>query len=360
MRSHMKKTRQANFELLRIVAMLMVIALHYLVKGGVAYSFVGKSTPVNYFAWLLEAFCLVAVNCYVLISGYFLVESEWRPGRTASLLCQVLFYSLLIPLAFMLVGVIPFGSVSLYEWVEYVFPISTEHYWFATAYVLMYLFAPLLGAGIRQMDKRQMQVIIGLLLFFFCLVKSVVPIFLAADRFGYDFGWFLCLFVIAGYIRRFGIPWLEKKSHAAVLYVLTAAATWGVSMACRILGERFGILESYADTPYTYNHIFCLIGAVSLFYVFKDSNIREGKVSEIICRLAPYTFGVYLLHEHKLVRYLWPEWAHVEAVTGSWSFIPHMLGCIVLVYGIGSVVDFIRAKLFLIVGNGVKGYRDRK
>ena len=242
MRSHMKKTRQANFELLRIVAMLMVIALHYLVKGGVAYPFVGKSTPVNYFAWLLEAFCLVAVNCYVLISGYFLVESEWRPGRTVSLLCQVLFYSLLIPIAFMLVGVIPFGSVSLYEWVEYVFPISTEHYWFATAYVLMYLFAPLLGVGIRQMDKRQMQVIIGLLLFFFCLVKSVVPIFLATDRFGYDFGWFLCLFVIAGYIRRFGIPWLEKKSHAAVLYVLTAATTWGISMVCRVLVAQFGVL----------------------------------------------------------------------------------------------------------------------
>ena len=205
-----------------------------------------------------------------------------------------------------------------------------------------------------------MQVIIGLLLFFFSLIKSVVPIFLATDRFGYDFGWFLCLFVIAGYIRRFGIPWLEKKSHAVVLYVLTATATWGISMACRILGERFGILESYADIPYTYNHIFCLIGAVSLFYVFKDGSIKVGKVSEIICRLAPYTFGVYLIHEHKLVRYLWPEWAHVEAVTGSWSFIPHMLGCIILIYCLGSAVDFIRAKLFLIVGNGVKGYRDRK
>lgn len=360
MRSHMKKARQANFELLRIVAMLMVIALHYLVKGGVAYPFVGKSTPANYFAWLLEAFCLVAVNCYVLISGYFLVESEWRPGRTVSLLCQVLFYSLLIPLVCMLADVIPFGNVSLYEWVEYAFPISTEHYWFATAYVLMYLFAPLLASGIRQMNKSQMQVVIGLLIFFFSLVKSLVPIFLATDRFGYDFGWFLCLFVIGGYIRRFGIPWLEKKSHAVVLYMLAAAATWSVSMVCRMFGDRFTFLESYADTPYTYNHIFCLIGAISLFYVFKNSRIKDGMISEIICGLAPYTFGVYLLHEHKLIRYLWLEWAHVEAVTGSWSFIPHMLGCIVMVYSLGSVIDFIRAKIFLLVENGVKGYRDRK
>ena len=48
-------------------------------------------TLVNYTAWLVEAFCIVAVNCYVLLSGYFLVESEWKPGRALSLLFKVLF-----------------------------------------------------------------------------------------------------------------------------------------------------------------------------------------------------------------------------------------------------------------------------
>ena len=89
--------RQANFELLRIVAMFMIISLHYLVKGWVAtpFPFAVKENPVAVFAWLVEAFCIVAVNCYVLISGYFLVESAWKPERVRSLLAQVLFYSLL-------------------------------------------------------------------------------------------------------------------------------------------------------------------------------------------------------------------------------------------------------------------------
>ncbi len=356
MEIYMKKTRQANFELLRIVAMVMVIILHYLVKGAVAEDFVGSSAPVIYFAWLLEAFCLVAVNCYVLISGYFLVESEWKPGRAVSLLCQVLFYSLLIPVVLMLFGMIPVNSVSLYEWVGYAFPINTEHYWFATAYLLMYLFAPLLAAGIRQMDKRQLQIVTGLLLFFFSLVKSVVPIVFATDRFGYDFGWFLCLFVLGGYIRRFGIPWLEKRSHAVLLYVLASAATWTVSMACRMYADRVTALGAYADTLYTYNHIFCLTGAVSLFHVFKNCEIKEGKASALICKLAPYTFGVYLLHEHMLVRYRWLEWVHVDAVAGKWAFLPHMAGCAALVYIAGTLVDFVRARLFQAV---VKGFQSR-
>lgn len=74
--------RQANFELLRVVAMFMIISLHYLVKGGAAvpFPFAAGENPVGVLAWLIEAFCIVAVNCYVLISGYFLVESAWKPG----------------------------------------------------------------------------------------------------------------------------------------------------------------------------------------------------------------------------------------------------------------------------------------
>ena len=102
----MPAKRQSNFELLRIVAMFMIIALHYLVKGNVAAPWSESRTLVNYTAWLVEAFCIVAVNCYVLLSGYFLVESEWKPGRALSLLFQVLFYSLAVPAAMLGIGMI--------------------------------------------------------------------------------------------------------------------------------------------------------------------------------------------------------------------------------------------------------------
>ena len=81
----MKSKRQANFELLRIVAMLMIIVLHYLNKGELLTAYTTDRTVINYAAHLIEAFCIVAVNCYVLLSGYFLVESAWRPGRVVSL-----------------------------------------------------------------------------------------------------------------------------------------------------------------------------------------------------------------------------------------------------------------------------------
>lgn len=342
------RQRQANFELLRIAAMLMIISLHYLVKGGLVLPapFGASSNPAGVLAWLIEAFCIVAVNCYVLISGYFLVESVWRPKRAISLLLQVLFYSLLIPVVFLLAGVSSAADMGLYDWINCALPIGTEHYWFATAYLVLYLFAPLLAAGIRQMEKRQLQMAIAFLLCFFSLEKTVFPVSLVTDRKGYDFGWFLCLFVIAGYIRKYGIPWLEKQSHAAVSYVLSCLAVWGLALFSNSLGGRIDAFAYYADMPYTYNHVLCLAGSVSLFYLFKNMRLREGRFAESVRRIAPFTFGVYLLHEHNLVRWEWMRWLGVEKAAGSFFFVPHMIMCVLLVYAVGTVVDAVRTWVF--------------
>ncbi len=340
----MERKRQANFELLRIVAMLMVITLHYLNKGGVMPEN-GYHTTVQYAAGLIEAFCIVAVNCYVLVSGYFLAEAKWKPRRIGYLLCQILFYSLLVPLVVLPAGLCGEGF-TVYDWIGCLFPIQTEHYWFATNYLLLYLLAPFLAAGVRQLDKRSMQVSIVLLLCFYSLGKTILPVRLATDRYGYDLGWFICLFLVAGYLRRFGIPWLEKRKNALVLYVCASMAIWGASAVSDMLSAKINAFSYYRGMPYSYNYLFCLLSSVGLFYVFKDSVIREGRGAKVICALAAYTFGVYLLHEHVLVRYQWPVWLNVDTVKDSFYFIPHMAGSVLLVYAAGTTADCVRAWIF--------------
>lgn len=351
----MQSKRQANFELLRIVAMLMIIVLHYLNKGNLVTAYTTDQSAVNYAAHLIEAFCIVSVNCYVLLSGYFLVESAWKPGRIVSLVAQILFYSVLIPVILICVGAVSWGSLSIYDWLTYVLPIETEHYWFATAYLIMYLLAPLLAAGVRAVEKRTLQMIIGVLLLYFSIWKSLLPAVIATDRYGYEYGWFLCLFLIAAYIRLYGCPVLEKSKNAIWLYVGAALC---IFMLTAVSGKLAGTVKSfgyYMGMPTTYNHILCLLGAIGLFMVFRDMKPREGKAATLVRRLAPYTFGVYLIHEHVLVRYEWMQWLQVERVRGSFLFVPHMIGCVLLVYAVGTAVDWVRARLFrFIADNRIK------
>ena len=347
----MQSKRQANFELLRIVAMLMIIVLHYLNKGNIIMGYMTDSSIEINTGRFIEAFCIVSVNCYVLISGYFLVESAWKPERIITLVAQVLFYSVLIPIVLVFVGVISFGDLSIYDWLNFVLPIETEHYWFATAYLLMYVFAPLLAMGIRAVEKRTLQIVILVLVFYFSVWKSVLPVVIATDKYGYEYGWFLCLFLIAAYIRLYGCPALERKTNALILYVGMGLGIFLLSVASGSLAKTIKGFSYYTGMPATYNHIFCLLGSVGLFMLFKDMKPWEGKAASMIARLSPYTFGVYLLHEHILVRSEWMLWLGIEYVWGSFLFIPHMIGCVLIVYAVGTAVDYVRARIFRVIEN---------
>ena len=82
------KTTQRDYgiDLLRIVSMLMVPIVHILGQGGVISATIPFSLQYES-AWLLESFLLVAVNCFVLITGYVYYGKETKYYRL-SLKCK--------------------------------------------------------------------------------------------------------------------------------------------------------------------------------------------------------------------------------------------------------------------------------
>lgn len=348
------KKRQVNFELLRIVAMLMVITLHYLNKGGIAISYAEDGSVVNHVAWFIESFCIVAVNGYVLISGYFFMEKDFRLSRVIVLICQVLFYSIVVSVVLALIGVIKIAELGSYDFLTILLPIQMEQYWFATSYVFMVLFAPFVGAGIKQIKKKELEIIIISLLVIFSIGKTVLPIHFPIDNWGYDFGWFLCLVLIAGYIKTYGIPWFSSFRKSLITYVVSSFLIFIMGALVGIVTRKFGVFSYYGDMIYSYNYLLVLISAVALFYTFFYFHIKEGNWSKRIEKIAPLTFGVYLLHEHIGIRNSWTTWFGVEKVQGSFLFIPHMLVTVVLIFTIGIVVDYGRMKLFTYVIKVIK------
>ena len=348
-----KTARHAGVELLRSIAMLMVITLHYLDKGGVLVSLTEKQGVSGYLAWLLEAFCIVAVNTYVLVSGYFLTEAGFKLKRLVQLVCQLLFYSILVPVVLVLAGQLPASRLTLYDLLNYFLPVQMNHYWFGTAYVLMYLFVPVLSAGVRNLSKKQLGFTILTLLLVFSVSKSVLPFQLAIDRQGYDVVWFLCLFLVAAYLRLYGAGELpgrkgEKPGCSAgfFLYIAGGFGIFLLSLILAFLSSRFGKFAYFVESPYQYNHILCLLAAIGLFYGFLNVKLSEGKVAALARWLGPYTFGVYLLHENISIRYLWPAWvqALIPAPGGTW--ILQWLAGIFMVFAAGILIDFLRSRLF--------------
>ncbi|HBA68314.1 MAG TPA: hypothetical protein DCZ40_03040 [Lachnospiraceae bacterium] len=350
-----RKERLINYELLRIIAMLMVITLHYLSHTGMLLTAGGEGGSSRVLGMLTESFCIVAVNVYVLISGYFLSEAGFKIKRVLILVCQVLFYAILIPLIMTGAGLSANGGEEgIYGLIQYVFPLQTEHYWFAASYVYLYLFTPLLNIAVKGMGKRQLQITIGGLLLLFCGWKSIVPVHFVMDRAGYDFGWFLCVYLVAAYIRRYGCRLIQDAKRAWGLYVGSALLIFAMGTGLYMINRRTGQFAYYMEVPYHYNFVFCLLGAVGLFGAFRYVRIPEGRWKRLICRLSPLTFGVYLFHEHIDIRNEWTGWIEdfigPVAQTGIGGFILHLCLSVFAVYIAGSFIDGIRLNIFRFVG----------
>lgn len=344
--------RMANLELLRCVAMLMVVVLHYLGKGGLLVSLSGpRLGSVGTAAWLLESFCIVAVNVYMLISGYFLCMSSFKLSRLVRLWLQIWTYSVAFGLIGALTGIMEETAFDTHYLLTLVFPVSMGHYWFMTAYVFLYLLLPFVGMAAGKMTKRQMRVALGLLLFTFCLLKSVLPLRLEMDGQGYDCLWYLCVFLAAAYMRRFGVPFLEKRLCCIGLYVGCSLLVFGGTMALRLLYLCTGSMERMLGMFMEYNHILPFLAAVGLFGLFRGLRI-EGRAADGINRIAPYTLGVYLLHENLGLRYAWQRWFGAGGPKGGAA--PGTVGGLVLwtlaaalaVFVCGVAVDAARKRVF--------------
>lgn len=342
------KKRMVNIEILRLLAMAMVVSLHYLDKGELLEKLTGPLSLQGHLAWILESFSIAAVDVYVLISGYFLVETGFRSRRVISLVLQVMFYTCLLPVFLVITGVLPPGEITFYNILQCIFPTNMLHYWFVSAYVLMFLFTPVLNAAVRGMGRRQLQGAIVLLLIMESLSKTVIPVRLELDNLGYDAYWFMVVYLIAAYIRLYGIPFLEKRGRAILCYILACFGMYLLTMLIRGAYLVTGQFENFIESAYGYNHLLTIGAATALFYVFKNRE-ADGKrpwVSKFICGIAPCSFGVYLLHEQVNVRYEWPFWLGADRCGSPGSLLLHWLGAVLTVMVIGLAVDYLRSLLF--------------
>ena len=365
--------RQLNYELLRIIAMLMIVCLHYLSKGGLLGDPARTDmTATGYAAWLVEAFCLVAVNVYVLISGYFGVDARenqsgkgritWRGvlRRPIRIWKQVFFYSMLFGCGALIFGMQEFD---LYQFFSYCFPLVTEHYWFATYYIVLCLMMPFLNAGITYLEQKEIRCLLIGFLLFFSISKTVIPMQLPWDQYGYDSLWFIVLYLTGAYLRRYEITLIRTRGRAAVLYLGSVMAVFASFFLIRMIYLRTGKLEAMIHYGYTYNFLFCYTGAVGCFLFFKEfkeykekafheeeSKNTAGQVLERFRKpielLSGASFGVYLIHEHLNIRYAWPKWFHCEEQIDSSvaGFLCHMFLSVVCVYLVCTVIELIRQR----------------
>ena len=144
-----KAIRDSNFELLRIVLIVMVICSHYIVFGG-ALNNLNSSNPNFYIAYALESFIIVAVDCFILITGFFQINNKYHFKKVVDLWAQVFFYSVLISSIFWIFKLEPINIENI---TQMLLPVITGRGWFITVYIALYCCSPFLNIALNNMDQ---------------------------------------------------------------------------------------------------------------------------------------------------------------------------------------------------------------
>jgi hypothetical protein len=299
----------------------------------------------------IEPFCVSIFSCFFLISGYFMVKSQFKLRRFFRLLAQVLFYTLLIPLVLSLFGIpIIAEQDGIYGILMYILPANTVHYWYITAYLLLYLLSPVINAGFEKIPQKQMGYILLVMLIYLSGIKSVIPFSLEMDGRGNDFAWFTFMYLVGAYIRIYGLPVLEKKSRGLILFLGSCIMIFVMKIGIYYIHAATGLLKYYYYVPFDINFILIFTAAIGLFCAFEKLEIKEDRASVVIRNVSPLVLGVYLLHINIDIKNNWYPWLqHLFGGLLEWGLPGRIVNLIVVVsvvFLVGILVDFIRNCIF--------------
>ncbi|MGN1234568.1 MAG: acyltransferase family protein, partial [Christensenellaceae bacterium] len=294
-----KRQRDSNFELLRIICCLLIVFHHWSYRSGLPIDCTVYSAS-RFIGEFLMFGGKIACNCFVLISGYFMIQSRFSLSKILRLWCEVFFYSVGI---YLFAVVLQRESFSLLGLLYYALPVTMNQYWFIRAYLLLYLLVPVLNLAVNRCPRRILAITTGTLLALITFGSTLLDLLSTSSLVGGTIGysvelWFIVLYFVGGYLRLYP----DKFSHRSGSYFLFGGGCVLVIWASFLLFDELrknGIANIYTYTLMGESTITGFLCSFFFFLAFKNWKIGSCRAINF---LASSSLGVYLISEHPLSR----------------------------------------------------------
>ena len=337
-----RRTRDSGLELFRIILMFFIVAHHYVVHSGIMelaaqdpFSFASVCVAV------IGAWGKTGIDCFVLITGYFMCRSQFKPKKFFALLFEAQFYGVLFFAVFTATGYQAFSWTAL---IEAILPFSQINQNFTGCFLIFYLTVPFLNVLVQNLGKRMHKLLIALSLGVYCILGAV---FYSSFSMNYV-GWFIVLYFVASYLRLYPCELFSRKriwgaALAAMLLlsiasmVLFAYIVQTVEGLPRVSVALFALLAE-VNIPFAFLTAFCA------FLFFKNIHFQNAAVN----RIASTTFGVFLIHDNcaSMRQFLWQDVLHVTAHYGNFVLL-YALPSVAAVFLVCALSDLLRQTLLV-------------
>lgn len=320
----MKTKRQLNIEVLRILAMLLVLLMHNHQVGQVTQNLVRVDLLKAIGLAEIKSWTFTCVPSFVVISGYFGIKWKWK--GLFNYLFQIAFWGVFIYLITWGMGFHDFSTLKI---MKNMLCFLHDGNWFFVAYLGLYMLSPILNAFIESASEKKMQY---MTLAFFCF-QTIFGWMLKHEEFYYGLtttsliGWYL----IGGMLRKTTLRCFHLSAYVNFLIFL------GVGLLCVVVN----ILTKYVGIEkdiYSYISPLQVVQTTYLFLFFKELNITRGE--RIITFFSSSAFAGLLIH----------SWEGAEMYSSGLKWIYDNLSApfvismvyIIVIFAVACVLDKVR------------------
>lgn len=323
--------RESSIEFLRLFLMFLIIIHHSIVHGMGLIGLGHEDTlPMHFASWerpiatIVNCMCICAVNCFVLISGYFSIKLNLT--KFLNILLTVLFYTFFLCSGYYLIE----GNIKSAIGSMLIF--SHPSYWFVNAYIYIMFFAPALNMIFDKMDCHYRHFFLVILIFISCYLGFIWHNPINPD--GYNLFQFILMYSIGRFIhiQKFEL----KRFQALTVYLLSSILAGGLMFLLWDAG-----LPKWSWQMICYNNPLIIIAAIGLFLFFSSFKFKN----KLINNWASSAFAVYLVQSSELCEnyyYKFINLLHIEAGGGIWFIITILaIGIIMLSITIDQIQKHI-------------------
>ena len=329
--------RNINIDIMKIISMLMIVILHMEGHGNLLYS---QDIHFNFSLvnWTLEGLCLPAVNLFVIITGYLMINKDINKKRCLSLYASMFFYSVVLFIIFS-------PQKSIFDFFKSITPFSSRIYWFMTNYFILYLLIPFLNAAINNIKEKKLSELGIIAILFF----SILPmIFFYADinqiiGGGTGILWFIVLYCFGAYFRKYDFN--LKSIYIILIIIMQVFLFIFIYFLCIKSNISFVIkIQSYLMN---YNSLNNLLLAIAYFFLMNSFSIKTEKINKIITILSTHSIAVYLIHDNPYVRsFIWNFIGLDKRIGNALVYLVSLVIVPIMIFTLCIVIDIVKDKMF--------------
>lgn len=313
--------------------MLLIVAHHYVVNSGLMVEL--AKDPLNstsLFYYIFGMWGKVGINCFVLITGYFMCKSQINLRKFLKLFFEVFFYNFFIYMLFVCSGIEIFSCT---RFIKSILPIQSVFHDFTSCFLLFYLFIPFLNILVSNLNKKTHAQLCMLCLFIYTLLPTLGLMYVMLNY----ITWFCVLYFISSYIRYYGLINKYESKHWGGLAILSILAAI-CSVLILLIKEKTSSYDMYRFVVDS-NAVFAVLVSVTSFMFFLTLRIYNYK---LINKIAASTFGVLLIHANSdtMRQWLWNDVLKVDRMYYSDYTCIYATCNVFLIFCVCIVIDYVR------------------